>query len=71
MPLTGVRALNGGHNVALVDTFTGCRAPHRLMDSSAVRAMTCAFRGPRHAGPSLDGVPPSAIRGHAKRTGGD
>jgi hypothetical protein len=28
---------------------------------------SCVLRGLGHAGPSLDGVPPSAVRGHAKR----
>jgi len=63
--VTGVPDRNGGHNVALVDTFTGCSRAERRTDAGA---LTCALRGPGHAGPSLDGVPPSAIRGHAKRT---
>ena len=28
----------------------------------------CVLRGSGHAGPSLDGVPPSAVRSHARRT---
>ena len=29
---------------------------------------SCVLRGSGHAGPSLDGVPPSAVRSHARRT---
>jgi len=63
--VTGVRERDDGHNVGLVDTFTGRTQPNRLIESLA---QTRVLRGPGHAGPSLDGVPPSAIRGHAKRT---
>ena len=38
--------------------------------SNASMPSACVLRGPGHAGPSLDGVPPSAVRGHARRTVG-
>ncbi len=36
-------------------------------DTAALDWPSRALRGPGHAGPSLDGVPPSAARGHARR----